>query len=172
MPQEGDRPLGLRERKKLETRQALADAAIELAVEQGYEIVTVEASAVRAGVSARTFFNYFPSKEDALLRPDADPIEQTQRIIDLFDAAPADLPPVRALAQALRPTAERIDRESRAWLIRISMIENDPALLAKMFTARVETERLMFGAIAARVGAEPDDLYPGLLFHAVGGAFN
>jgi AcrR family transcriptional regulator len=169
---EGERPLGLRERKKLETRQALADAAIKLAVERGLENVTVEDIAARAGVSQRTFFNYFPSKEDAVLRPDADPIAMAQVIIDRLNGIPADVHPLRAIAAAFRPVAERIDHEAREWLVRVSIVENDPALLVKMFTAQKETERMVHEAIAARVGVDPDtDIYPELVYQTVGAAF-
>jgi AcrR family transcriptional regulator len=168
-----DRPLGLRERKKLETRQALAEAAIRLAIEQGFENVTVEAIAVRAGVSARTFFNYFPSKEDAVLRPDDDPIQQTRQLVAAFEAIPLGVAPVRALARAFRPMAERIDREAEEWRVRISVIEQDPALVARMFTAREETERLVIDAIAARLNLDPGaDFYPALLFQMVGAGFH
>lgn len=58
---------GLRERKRLETRHALEAAAIELVSANGLDATTIEAISERAGVSPRTFFNYFDSKEDALL---------------------------------------------------------------------------------------------------------
>jgi len=58
---------GLRERKKRETREALVDAAQALVVAGGLDHLTVEAISERAGVSARTFFNYFESKVDAVL---------------------------------------------------------------------------------------------------------
>jgi AcrR family transcriptional regulator len=172
MPEE-DRPLGLRERKKLETRETLARVAVRLAIERGMDNVTVDDIAAEAGVSARTFFNYFPSKEDAVLRPDPDPVGEARVIADAFTNAPAELSPVRALAAAWRPVAERLDREAADWLARISIIEKDPALVARMFTAKEETERLMIEAIAARTGLDPDDdLYPRLLLMVVGSAFH
>ena len=58
--------LGLRERKKAETRQAIADAALALALERGPGDVTVDDIAAAAGVSARTVFNYFARKEDLI----------------------------------------------------------------------------------------------------------
>lgn len=59
--------LSLRERKKLETWNLIHDAAAELALDEDISHVTVEAIASEAGISQRTFFNYFPSKEDAIL---------------------------------------------------------------------------------------------------------
>jgi AcrR family transcriptional regulator len=59
-------PVGLRERKKTATRQALHEAAVRLAVERGVDNVTIEAIADAASVSRRTFSNYFAGKEQAL----------------------------------------------------------------------------------------------------------
>ena len=69
-------PSSLRARRKAETWSALHEAAASLAVEHGVDGTTVEAVAEAAGVSARTFFNYFRSKEDAILgmrEPSLDP---------------------------------------------------------------------------------------------------
>ena len=60
------RPPGLRERKKLTTRQALSAAAMRLAIERGLDDVLVEDIAAAANVSARTFNNYFASKYEAI----------------------------------------------------------------------------------------------------------
>jgi AcrR family transcriptional regulator len=60
-------PTGLREQKKARTRADLIDAAYALIREAGMESVTAEAVADRAGVSRRTFFNYFPSIESVLV---------------------------------------------------------------------------------------------------------
>src|SRR6478736_8144712 len=68
--------IGLRERKRVETRHRIADAAVDLTLEHGLDGATVEAISAAAGVSPRTFFNYFDSKDDALLNaPDAREID-------------------------------------------------------------------------------------------------
>lgn len=59
--------IGLRERKRRETRQRLEKEAVELVASVGLEQTTIETISERAQVSPRTFFNYFDSKEDAIL---------------------------------------------------------------------------------------------------------
>ena len=58
---------GMRERKKLHTRQSIELAAIDLVLEHGFDNVTIEAVAERADVTPRTFFNHFADKADAVL---------------------------------------------------------------------------------------------------------
>jgi AcrR family transcriptional regulator len=77
----------LRERKKVETWTALHEAAASLAQQRGLEQATVEVIAESAGVSPRTFFNYFPAKEDAVLglrEPVLDP-EESAKLIGAAD---------------------------------------------------------------------------------------
>ncbi len=64
---QGRENLSLRERKKAETRDRLARASVELLLEQGVEQTTVAEITARAGVSTRTFHNYFARREDAFL---------------------------------------------------------------------------------------------------------
>ena len=85
---------GLRERKKAETRRALSAAALRLASELGPDRVTVEAIAEAAGVSPRTFFNYFSSKDDAIVDVGA---ESPSALLTDLQARPDDEAPVDAL---------------------------------------------------------------------------
>src|SRR5918994_275367 len=59
--------LGLRERKKQRTRQALRQAAVRLFLERGFEATTIADIAAAAEVAPRTFFSYYPTKEDVVL---------------------------------------------------------------------------------------------------------
>src|SRR5690625_2861434 len=99
-------PTGRRELNKARTRQALVDATRELAREQGLTQVTVEDITERAGVSRRTFFNYFPNIEAVVAAGLAEPLE---RIAGAFLRRPEHEEPLTAIAAALRE--EPIDVE-------------------------------------------------------------
>src|SRR4051794_5123264 len=87
----------LRTRKKAATRQSLHEAATRLAVAHGLDGVTVEDIADEAGVSRRTFSNYFANKEDAILHADR---ERTRLLMSLVMERPAAESPWQALRSA------------------------------------------------------------------------
>ncbi len=91
-------PAGLRERKKEKTRQALASAAMRLFAERGYEATTVADIAAAAEVSTRTFFAYFPSKEDVFFTGTR---ERLDLLRQAFAAHSAALPPLTAMRATL-----------------------------------------------------------------------
>ncbi|MFZ0041213.1 MAG: TetR family transcriptional regulator [Solirubrobacteraceae bacterium] len=86
---------GLRERKKRETREAIARVAADLFIERGFDAVTVEEIAAAADVSRQTVFNYFPSKEQMLFDRDAEMEEALVKVV-------RDRPDGVALVQAFR----------------------------------------------------------------------
>jgi AcrR family transcriptional regulator len=101
------RPEGLRERKKRLMRQQLSDTATEMFVERGFDAVRVAEIAEACGVSEKTVFNYFPTKESLVL----DRWDATMAALRTGLADP-DVPPVQA---ALRILADELDAMT-SWL--------------------------------------------------------
>src|SRR6476661_3304092 len=103
--------VGLRERKKARTREALHDAAMDLFSRHGFDGTTVEEIADACEVSPRTFFRYFPTKEDVLF---ADADARRDRLLAVLAERPAAEPAFAALCAAMRTlTADyRDDRDA------------------------------------------------------------
>jgi AcrR family transcriptional regulator len=154
--------IGLRERKKAQTRRALTAAAIRLSIERGSpDRVTVEEISEAADVSPRTFFNYFSSKEDAVLG--VDPERRTELRAEL-ELRPIDENPVEAVRAALLSTAESIDENAELWAQRMQLVRDHPSLSAGYVASFADFERGMVEAMAARLGLDPDaDLYPAVV---------
>ncbi|MEU0288202.1 helix-turn-helix domain-containing protein [Streptomyces sp. NPDC006147] len=171
---------GLRERKKRATRAALTEAAVRLAAEQGADQVTVEAISAAAGVSVRTFFNYFDSRDDAFVVVDADASERVRRSLL---AAPPGLSPLEALREALATELREAERQHELWSLHARVLRASPHLLVRNLGAQTADETGLAEAIAARIRAgetpaPPEDgvdraapgLYPRLLAAVAGAA--
>jgi AcrR family transcriptional regulator len=156
-----DRAVGLRERKKRATRAALADAALRLCVEHGFDGVTVEQVATDAGVSLRTFFNYFSSKEEAVVAGD---VATAAAFVAAFERRPADEPVLDALRSALVEISDHVDRERAAQL---RALRGTPSLLPHQIAAYSAQERALATAVGHRVGETTDDTYPPMVAAAV-----
>jgi AcrR family transcriptional regulator len=149
---------GLRERKKAETRQGLMTAAVRLAEELGPERVTVEAIAEAAGVSPRTFFNYFQSKEDAIVG--VSPTETIELLEDLA-ARPADEAPFDSLRAMALAAAARLEAKADDMMARHRLTQAHPSLAMRRAARFTEVERLLAEVIAERTGLDVDrDPYP------------
>jgi AcrR family transcriptional regulator len=159
---------GLRERKKAETHQALAKAALDLADRLGPDRVTVEAIADAAGVSPRTFFNYFSSKEDAIVG--IAPAHSSALLADLL-ARPEGEPPLDALRAVVLAVAERLQAVGDDWVVRHRLIQKHQSLAVTRASWFAEVERRMAEEIARRTGLDPGlDVYPTLVVSATIGA--
>jgi AcrR family transcriptional regulator len=157
---------GLRERKKQATRLALHEAALRLAAERGLDAVSVDEIADRADVSPRTFFNYFPSKVDAILGLDPD---EPRRQADAFLARPADESALQALRAVTRAQAVEMAEDMELWPLRLKVIDAHPALIANLAAAFGEAEGILAGAIAERTGTRAGvDVHPTLLAGVAG----
>src|SRR5260221_8539935 len=102
----------LRERKKRPTRRSLRRVALDLVAERGFAYVTVEDIAEAADVSPRTFFNYFPSKEAALVGGN-DPDRAAKLRDRIANGAPGE-PALSALRAVMAQDAETIADEFRS----------------------------------------------------------
>ena len=161
-------PAGRRDRKKSATREALRAAVLRLATERGYENVTVEMITEAVDVSARTFFNYFPSKDDALLSADPDLAGDIARALL---ARPPDEPPLAALRTVLVQLAARFTEKEATWRARMAVVRANPQLWPRLVAGFTAFERTLTETIARRTGTDPDtDLYPGLVAAAAVGA--
>jgi len=158
---------GLRERKKLDTRRALSDAALTLALDGGFDAVTREAIADLAGVSLRTFNNYFTGKYEALAYRQS---ERLRRSIEVLRARPADEPLWTSVTESvLAPLEDDMgDAEgpenqipSRGELAEIRKLLMRPEI-------RDVVSKELFdewtAVVAERTGTDPDiDMFPRLV---------
>ncbi|MEV4351347.1 TetR family transcriptional regulator [Actinoplanes sp. NPDC049596] len=157
--------MGLRERKKQATRTALSWAAIRLIVERGYDGVLVEDIATAAGVSARTFNNYFSSKAEAVASRHLD---RCLQVAAALRDRPAGEPLWEAITQSVmaqfEQKAPRPPRDSEAWIAGLRLMIDSPAVRAETLRASADAEAALAAAVAARTGTDPEtDLYPKLV---------
>ncbi|MFF9905687.1 TetR/AcrR family transcriptional regulator [Streptomyces olivaceus] len=139
---------GLREQKKRATRAALAEAAVHLAAEHGAEKVTVEAISAAAGVSVRTFFNYFDSRDDAFVVIDEDAGARMRRAV--LDA-PAELSPLEVLREAMAAELAEVEQQHELWRLHAEVLHASPHLLARGLGAHMAAEADLAAAIAERL---------------------
>ncbi|MCU7722300.1 TetR/AcrR family transcriptional regulator [Actinoplanes sp. KI2] len=143
---------GLRERKKAATRQSLHDAAVRLATEHGLDRITVEAIADEAGVSRRTFSNYFGSKEEALMYGD---FRRVHGLIEAVRARPAGERPWAALTAAAARFIIELGELDPQLVAQGRLLRTHPTLIAAQVQTFAAAERELAAEIATRLD-EPD----------------
>ncbi|MDN5878389.1 MAG: TetR/AcrR family transcriptional regulator [Arthrobacter sp.] len=143
-------PLTQRERNRLETWNAIHDAAAAMTLEDGPVSVTIEAVASRAGVSKRTFFNYFPTKEDAILGTRAPLV--SDELLEKFRSSDADLLTriVRILAGVMATSLGR----GHAYQVRRDIITRYPELKGRMVQHINAAEGLVDEILHERMDSE------------------
>jgi AcrR family transcriptional regulator len=152
--------MGLRERKKEQTRRAIEDAAFRLFEERGYPATTVADIAEAADIAPRTFFAYFPSKE-AVVFGDFDETFAT------LEERLRDRPEGETTFEGLRTwIGDLIEHEGpgdeRDWVRRRLVCDNE-ALASHERHLMGRFERLIAASVAVDLGDEPDDLPPRLV---------
>ncbi|MEV3964542.1 TetR/AcrR family transcriptional regulator [Nocardia sp. NPDC050193] len=142
------RPTGLRERKKQATREALREAALRLALEHGPDNVRVEDIAAAAGVSPRTYNNYFSSREQAIVA--AVTAEREARVAAAVAARPAGVRLADAVIDAILAQYTGPGEHSREALL---LITTHPALRDAFVGATSTMSKPLAAVIADRLGA-------------------
>ncbi|MEN3308137.1 MAG: hypothetical protein V7603_4339 [Micromonosporaceae bacterium] len=163
---------GLRERKKLATRQALGFAALRLAVERGLDDILVEDIATAAGVSPRTFNNYFASKYEAIC---ALAVDRARRVGDALRERPADEPLWDAISAAVLEQyagAEGGGVPDKQWTAGVRLVTGTPALLGEYLKASAVMREALAEAIAERLDVDAGrDMFPEIVAGAVTAAY-
>jgi AcrR family transcriptional regulator len=156
--------LGLRERKKQQTRETIARAALRLFAEQGYDETTLAEIAEAADVAPRTIFAYFDSKEDILLCEEGSFLNELKRRLD-------ERPAGTTTVDAIREFLSGIKQADEAAQLRKQIISANPALQMKMRGRHAEVEPMLAASIAKDLDAQPGDIRPLLIAASITAAF-
>ncbi|GAA1449533.1 TetR family transcriptional regulator [Leifsonia poae] len=160
--------LGLRERKRLATRRAIQLAALELASERGFDRVTIDEISHVANVSPRTFFNYFPSKESAIIGelPELPSEERIERFI----AAGPDEPILDGISELLIAAIDTVeltgvstdetDTRSMHELhgLRRALLKDNPELFAQRMASMHQFEDALSAIVQRRLAHDDPSL--------------
>ena len=161
---------GLRERKKAQTRELLAETARRLFAERGFEQVSVAEIARVADVSEKTVFNYFPTKEDLVywrLESFEDELLTTIRERAVGESV---LTAFVRFVKAPRGLLGRVDPEARERLAGITrMIASSPSLLAREQQIFAGYTQSLAALIREETGADDDDVRPWVAANALMG---
>ncbi len=162
--------LGLRERKRLATRRAIQLAAVELASERGFDKVTIDEISHLANVSPRTFFNYFPSKESAIVG-ELPEMPDTPTVEEFVEAGPGEpiLDGIRKLLVAAidtgdldtgGPTNDAGDVRAAHDLhkLRRALLKDNPELFALRMASMHQFEDALSAVVQMRLAHDTPEL--------------
>jgi AcrR family transcriptional regulator len=145
--------LGLRDRKRIETRERLEKCAVTLVMRDGIENATIDAISDLADVSPRTFFNYFDSKEDAILG--LRDVEITDEAIAAHIASHPDADAIESIVRLIvtRLGTSITEREVRA--TRLELVLRHPQLMGRQFAQMTRMAERLSSAVAAILDRDP-----------------
>ena len=149
-------PEGLRARRRRETARDIHLAALGLARENGFETVTVEAISKATGVAPRTFFNYFPTKEAAVVHG---PFDLDEADVAAFTAGAAVAAPqlLAELVDLLTATLARDTPDSGELHDVMAVAQDHPGVLASMLAQLEGFQRRVAAVVAGRLDRPADD---------------
>lgn len=136
---------GLRERKRRETLQRITEAGMRLFIERGYEATTIDQIAVTAGISRRTFFYYFKSKDEILLSLQSG---MGDMIVAALQDAPGDQRPLDAIRDAVLKVCAPIPADDMIAIDRL--MRSSEAVRARKQASYVQHEATLFAALRQR----------------------
>ena len=152
---------GLRERKRAATRQAITNAARTLTAERGLNGYTVEEVCEAAGISRRTFFNYFPAKEDAIIGHVDDDVPED--ILAEFIAGGAASPAGEISATLFQDLirlslrlAEKMTASEEETRQLIAVVHKEPQLILRIIGVTDQREKQFARDLARREGVGED----------------
>ncbi|MFG3409046.1 TetR/AcrR family transcriptional regulator [Streptomyces sp. NPDC048142] len=159
-PAPASAPVGLRERKKQLTYQAVSDAAIAMFLERGFDKVSVAEVAAAADISKPTLFRYFPAKEDLVLHRFADHEDEPARVVA---ARPSGDSPLDALRRHFLDGLDRRDPvtglcDGPEVLAFLRLLYGTPSLVARMYAYQGRSEAALARALG---GGAPERLAAG-----------
>jgi AcrR family transcriptional regulator len=146
------RPLGRRDRKRLETRNGLAAVALELFAERGFDAVTVNDIADRADVDPSTFYRHFVTKEAVIF---ADIDAAITRLGDVVRAQPAHLSVLETMRVAGKDLAAMLMVDLDTDRRRGQLVESTPSVRAQALVTRETLIDEVALAIAERMAVDP-----------------
>src|ERR1700730_7384326 len=141
--------LGLRERKKQQTRDRIARVALELFAQRGYDETTLADIAEAADVSPRTIFAYYESQEDILFVEEGFFIDRLRRMLEQRRPGTTTIDAIRELFASIEPP----DEQAR---LRKEIFSGTPALQPRRIGKHARFEPMLVEAIARDLGAGPD----------------
>lgn len=144
---------GLRERKRADTHARIQSEAMRLFLERGFDATTLDDIAASAGVSRRTLFHYFASKEEIVLSTKADFPDQ---VVAAINRRPADEPLLEMIENAF--TDMSAGHQSAQGLALARLIRDTPSLSAGDNAKYERVERALSAALAARKGLPETDV--------------
>jgi AcrR family transcriptional regulator len=165
---------GLRERKKRLMRQQISDTATGMFLERGFDEVKITEVADACGVSEKTIYNYFPTKESLLLDREEEMADDIRRVLGLGGPK---ISPVEATVEILEVQLNELfahwdstDNKDVSMLRRfVELIESTPALRAAHFDMMDRYVQVAAKAMAERAGVDPQDPEPQIAAIAIVG---
>jgi len=148
--------LGLRERKRLATRRAIQLAVLDLVTQRGLENVTVDEVSRVADISPRTFFNYFTSKEEALIGES--PTLPGEELIEKFVTAGAGSDLLSDLGDMISRAGDSVANDLELVKRRRELMKQHPQLFALRMATMRSFEEELDAVVSRRLLADDSDL--------------